>query len=599
MVDSKNSQRVIQLLQSKGLLSQEQGALILEKEEMYRSKLLKSRVGLGKRGAYVQSEITIVDIIDSLHIPLQNKRGCFLTEDIIMEEIAHDKGLPFMRIDPLKLDSDVVTRIVSKPYATKYQIVPIDLTGNLLSIATANPFAFEGIDGIRHSTKYDIRIVIATPSDIKKIITEFYGFKYSVAAAHQELTTQIDLGNLEQYVKLKSISELSATDQHVINAVEYLLHYAYAQRASDIHIEPKRDKGLIRLRIDGILHNVHKIPRVVHLAFISRIKTLARLDIAEKRRPQDGRIKTEKDGKEIELRVSTLPVAFGEKAVIRIFDPAILMQNIEDLGFYEREMQLFRTFIGAPYGLILVTGPTGSGKTTTLYSALKLLSSPEINITTIEDPVEMVYEEFNQVSVQPKIDVTFASSLRAILRQDPDIIMVGEIRDYETAEHAIQAALTGHLVFSTLHTNDSASSITRLVDLGVPPFLINSTLIGVVAQRLVRKICPHCAENYVLSEEECRMLGLDQTKVKGMPVAIGRGCSECRGTGYFGRTGLYEILEMTEKIKRMIEQKPAPDLLKKTARADGMVSLKEIAIKKLLSGITSFDEVVRVTGLIS
>lgn len=598
MTDPKSTRFVLDLLQATGLLSKEHAAEIVEKEESHRTKLIKARTVLAKRSGYVQSEVTIVDIIDSLHLPLLNRKNRFLTEEVIMEEIARAKGMPFMRIDPLKLDSDVVTRVVSKPYAVKYQLVPIDLTSNLLSVATSNPFQMEGIEGIRHSTKYDIRIVLATPSDIKKIITEFYGFKYSVAAAHHELTSQVDLGNLEQYVKLKSMAELSATDQHVINAVEYLLHYAYAQRASDIHIEPKRENGLIRLRIDGILHNVHKIPRPVHLAFVSRIKTLARLDIAEKRRPQDGRIKTEKDGKEIELRVSTLPVAFGEKAVIRIFDPAILMQEIEELGFYEREMQLFRTFIGAPYGLILVTGPTGSGKTTTLYSALKLLSSPEINITTIEDPVEMVYEEFNQVSVQPKIDVTFASSLRAILRQDPDIIMVGEIRDYETAEHAIQAALTGHLVLSTLHTNDSASSVTRLVDLGVPPFLVNSTLIGVIAQRLVRKICPHCAEKYVLSDEECRMLNIPPAKVKNMPVSIGRGCPECRGTGYFGRTGIFEVLEMSEKVKGLIEQKPAPDLLKKAARSEGMISLKECAIRKLLGGVTSFDEVVRVTGLL-
>ncbi|NLI30624.1 MAG: type II/IV secretion system protein [Nitrospiraceae bacterium] len=598
MTDPKSTKFVLDLLQAKGLLSKEHAAEIVEKEESHRTKLIKARTVLAKRSGYVQSEVTIVDIIDSLHLPLLNRKNRFLTEEVIMEEIARAKGMPFMRIDPLKLDSDVVTRVVSKPYAVKYQLVPIDLTANLLSVATSNPFQMEGIEGIRHSTKYDIRIVLATPSDIKKIITEFYGFKYSVAAAHHELTSQVDLGNLEQYVKLKSMAELSATDQHVINAVEYLLHYAYAQRASDIHIEPKRENGLIRLRIDGILHNVHKIPRPVHLAFVSRIKTLARLDIAEKRRPQDGRIKTEKDGKEIELRVSTLPVAFGEKAVIRIFDPAILMQEIEELGFYGREMQLFRTFIGAPYGLILVTGPTGSGKTTTLYSALKLLSSPEINITTIEDPVEMVYEEFNQVSVQPKIDVTFASSLRAILRQDPDIIMVGEIRDYETAEHAIQAALTGHLVLSTLHTNDSASSVTRLVDLGVPPFLVNSTLIGVIAQRLVRKICPHCAEKYVLSDEECRMLNIPPAKVKNMPVSIGRGCPECRGTGYFGRTGIFEVLEMSEKVKGLIEQKPAPDLLKKAARSEGMISLKECAIRKLLGGVTSFDEVVRVTGLL-
>ncbi|HMK44526.1 MAG TPA: GspE/PulE family protein [Dissulfurispiraceae bacterium] len=598
MADARITKFVLELLFSKGLLSREHAEDILAKEDQYRAKLIKSRTVLAKRSGYVQPEVTIVDIIDSLHIPLPGKKNRFLCEDIIMENIAQAKGVPFQRIDPLKLDSDVVTRVVSKPYAVKYQLIPIDLTGDVLTVATSNPFTQEGLEGIRHSITQSVRIVYATSSDIRKIITEFFGFKSSVAAAHIELTSQMDLGNLEQYVKLKSMAELSATDQHIINAVEYLLHYAYSQRASDIHIEPKRELSVIRLRIDGILHPVHKIPRAVHLAFVSRIKTLARMDIAEKRRPQDGRIKTDKDGKEIELRVSSLPVGFGEKIVIRIFDPGILMQEIEELGFFEREYQLFKSFIGAPYGLILVTGPTGSGKTTTLYSALRLLSSPEINITTIEDPVEMVYDEFNQVSVQPKIDVTFASSLRAILRQDPDIIMVGEIRDYETAEHAIQAALTGHLVFSTLHTNDASSSITRLVDLGVPPFLVSSTLIGVMAQRLVRKICPHCLEKYFLSDDECRMLGIAPATARLKQVAIGRGCPECRGTGYFGRTGIFEVLEISEKIKTALEQKPAPDVLKRIARAEGIVTLKDCAVRKLLECVTTFDEVIRVTGLL-
>ena len=595
-MDEKTKKLILQILSSAGLLSQEQISNILAKEEVYRCRLLKTKVG-ARRGKPMQPDISIIDIIDSLKIELPGHTDKFITEEVISLEIAKQQCLAFCKIDPLKLDSDVVTKFIPRPFAIKHQMVAVKQSGNTLTIATSDPFDREGIEAIRHTTGFDIEIAVSTKSDIQKIITEFYGFKSSVAAAHQELNANIDLGNLEQLVRLKSISELSATDKHIINAVEYLLHYAYAQRASDIHIEPKREYSSVRFRIDGILHIIHKIPKPVHLAFVSRIKTLARMDISEKRRPQDGRIKTEKDGKEIELRISTLPVAFGEKVVIRIFDPAILLQEIEQLGFFDRELDLFKSFIKASYGLILVTGPTGSGKTTTLYSALKKLSSPDVNITTIEDPIEMVYEEFNQTAIQAQIGVTFASSLRTILRQDPDIIMVGEIRDFETAENAIQSALTGHLVLSTLHTNDAPSSVTRLIDLGVQPFLINSTLIGVIAQRLVRKVCVHCAEQYDLSEDECRMLGITRDAVKGIPVSVGRGCPQCRGTGYFGRTGIFEVLEISEKIRKVVDEKAAPEVLRKIAKSEGFTTLRESGIKVLLKGLTTFDEIIRVTGI--
>lgn len=595
-MDKKTKKTVLQILYNAGLLSKEQIENILTKENVYRSRLQKSKVTGIRRGRFIQPDISVIDIIDSLKLKLPGSDNSYLTEDIMMQEISRHLGLPFLKIDPLKLDSDVVTRIIPRPYAIRHQMVPIKLLGNTLTIATSNPFENEGIEGIKQSRGYDVSMVISTKSEIQKIIMEFYGFRSSVAAANMELTSQLDLGNLEQYVKLKSISELSATDQHIINAVEYLLHYAYSQRASDIHIEPKRDYSLMRFRIDGMLHDIHRIPKPVHLAVVSRIKTLARMDIAEKRRPQDGRIKTDRDGEEIELRLSTLPVAFGEKVVIRIFDPNVLIQEIDKLGFLDRELNIFKSFVSAPYGLILVTGPTGSGKTTTLYSALKTLSTPDVNVTTIEDPVEMVYEEFNQTSIQPQIGITFASSLRTILRQDPDIIMVGEIRDYETAENAIQAALTGHLVLSTLHTNDAPSSIIRLLNLEVPSFLINSTLIGVVAQRLVRKVCNYCAEYYKLSEDECRVIGVNYDKVKNMPVSIGAGCPQCRGTGYFGRTGVFEVLDATEKIKAAIESNVTSDTIRKIARSEGFITIRECAINKMLRGITTFDEVLRVTG---
>lgn len=597
IMDGKAKKTVLTILQAAGLLSQEQADTIAAKEDVYRNRLRTIKPGGTKRGKPLQPDISLIEVIDSLKLRLPGNGNRFLTEEIIMEEVAKSLDIPFLKIDPLSLDSDVVTKPVPRMYAMRHQIVPVALSGNTLTIATADPFEREGIEGIRHTTGYDIEVVISTPSDIQKLITEFFGFKSSVAAANKELSASMDLGNLEQYVKLKSISELSSSDQHIINAVEYLLHYAYSQRASDIHIEPKRDHSLIRFRIDGVLHDIHKVPKQVHLAFVSRIKTLSRMDIAEKRRPQDGRIKTDKDGREVELRVSTLPVAFGEKVVIRIFDPTILIQTIDQLGFLEREQGLFKSFIEAPYGLILVTGPTGSGKTTTLYSALKILSTPEVNITTIEDPVEMVYEEFNQTSIQPQVGVTFSSVLRTILRQDPDIIMVGEIRDYETAENCIQASLTGHLVLSTLHTNDAPSSVTRLLNLGVPPFLINSTLIGVVAQRLVRKVCSYCAEQYFLTEGECRMLGLDYGTIKNKVVSMGNGCAQCRGTGYLGRTGIFEIMEFTDKIKAAVEEKSAPDTLRRIARTEGLTTLRECAIDILLKGLTTVDEIIRVTGV--
>lgn len=589
---------VLEILSKEGLLSKEQIDSIVLKEGILQARLQKSKTGTIKRGrGKIDSSVTIIDIIDSLKFSLPGKNNQYLTEEIIMEVIAKHLDLPFLRIDPLKLDSDVVTKVISRPYALKHMLVPIDLSGNTLTVATSNPFDREGIEGIERPTGFNVKLVVSPKSDIEKIITEFYGFKSSVAAAHKELTTGIDIGNLEQYVKLKTMSELEVTDQHIINAVEYLLHYAYSQRASDIHIEPKREVSLIRFRIDGILHNIHKIPKPVHLAMVSRIKTIARMDIAEKRRPQDGRIKTDYDGKELEHRVSTLPVAFGEKVVIRIFDPHVLMQDIDELGMLQRELRLFKSFIANPHGLILVTGPTGSGKTTTLYSALKTLSTSEVNVTTIEDPIEMIYERFNQTAVQPQIGITFASALRTILRQDPDIIMVGEIRDFETADNAIQAALTGHLVLSTLHTNDAPSSITRLLDLGVPSFLINSTLIGVVAQRLVRKVCTYCAEQYTISEEECSVLGINYEKARNVKLSIGSGCPQCRGTGYLGRTGIFEIMEVTDRIRAAIDDKAVPSVIKKIARSEGLVTLRECAIRKMLRGTTTFDEVIRVTGV--
>ncbi len=439
--------------------------------------------------------------------------------------------------------------------------------------------------------------VVASEPDILKALTEFYGLRHSVKRAEKDLNSGIDLGNLEQLSRMKSETEIESSDQHVVNAVEFMLQHAFESRASDIHIEPKREESLIRFRIDGVLHDIQRMPKVVHAAVTSRIKTMSRLDIAEKRRPQDGRVKMSRGGREIELRVSTLPVAFGEKLVMRIFDPQVVMQDLSGLGFYPDEMTTFNDFISRPHGIILVTGPTGSGKTTTLYSAMKTICTREINLTTIEDPIEMVYPDFNQTEVQLKVGITFAAALRHILRQDPDVIMVGEIRDDETAQYSIQAALTGHLVFSTLHTNDAASSISRLIDLGVERFLISSTVVGAMAQRLVRRICPHCITERHLEPEEITALRLAVPPGKRVKVKEGEGCFECRHTGYFGRTGIFEIMPIDEAVKNLIIQGSDAPEIKREAVKNGMRTLRQSALRKLAEGVTTFEEVVRVTGL--
>jgi general secretion pathway protein E len=396
--------------------------------------------------------------------------------------------------------------------------------------------------------------------------------------------------------ELKDVDELDASDRHVVAAVDYLLHYALDQRASDIHVEPRRVESLIRFRIDGTLHEIHRAPQGVHRAIVNRIKTLARMDIAERRLPQDGRIKTQREGRDVELRVSSLPVAFGEKVVIRIFDPDHFLRDLGELGMNEADHDLVRGLIAQPYGLILVTGPTGSGKTTSLYAALGALVSPDVNITTIEDPIEMVVEAFNQVQVQPKIDVTFSSALRHVLRQDPDVIMLGEVRDAETAQYAVQAALTGHLVLATVHTNDAPSAPARLLDLGVDAFLIASTLSGVIAQRLVRLVCDRCRSDRPLTADEMAALGLP---AGGGPVPIvghGEGCPTCRGTGRYGRTGVFEILRVTERIRRLIgAREPAAEIARQ-ARLEGMTTLRESALLKLARGQIPVEEVLHATA---
>jgi general secretion pathway protein E len=579
------------LLKNAGFIDDKQRAEADSVDRQFRSssKGSKSR---GEEDASAFKALVQMNLVDA------SGTGTRIDDLLLARLIAEEAQMPFFKIDPLKLNVELIEAKISRPFARKHKMVPVSVRDGKLIVAVVNPYDIHSIEEYRLIAGQEIELVVSAESDVMQVINEYYGFRASVTKAERDLSKgAIDLSNLEQYVKLKSGAEIETSDQHIINAVDYLLQHAYDSRASDIHVEPKREFAQIRFRIDGVLHEIQRVPKLVNLAVTSRLKTMCRMDIAEKRRPQDGRIKTEHEGQEIELRVSTLPTAFGEKVVMRIFDPEVLIQDLSGLGFYEDELKTFNDWIKRPHGIILVTGPTGSGKTVTLYSALKSVYTPEINITTIEDPIEMVWDEFNQTSVNHKLGITFPFALRTILRQDPDIIMVGEIRDEETAQNAIQAALTGHLVFSTLHTNDAASSITRLVDLGIQPFLISSTLIGTMAQRLLRKICNDFKRNRPLTMEEAGMLNLQAPAGRRIIVKEGAGCMRCRNTGYFGRTGIFEILPMDNSIRDLVDRKEDFLKIKDMAIKRGMRTLRQSALRKLAEGTTSFEEVIRVTGI--
>ncbi|MBL8507195.1 MAG: type II/IV secretion system protein [Chitinimonas sp.] len=504
-------------------------------------------------------------------------------------------GLAWFHIDPLKIDVASVSGVLSHGYASRYGILPIAVDATSATLATAEPFVRDWEDELSRILKREIKRVMANPEDIARFLPEFYNLSRFVKQAVAQSGTQNNLANFEQLVQLGRTGNVDANDHHIVALVDWLFQYAFTQRASDIHLEPRREAGHVRFRIDGLLHAVYQVPPTVMNALISRIKVLGRMDLAEKRRPQDGRVKTKTpDGREIELRLSTMPTAFGEKLVMRIFDPAILVRDFAALGFGPDEQQRWQSYVRQPHGIVLVTGPTGSGKTTTLYTTLKQLATEEVNVCTVEDPIEMIETSFNQMQVQPMIDLTFAEGVRTLLRQDPDIIMVGEIRDRETADMAIQAALTGHLVLSTLHTNDAPSAVTRLLELGVPPYLVSSTLVGVMAQRLVRTLCPHCKQPGTPLEAEWNALvapwkaALPKTAYKAV------GCLECRNTGFLGRIGLYEMLSISNELRRLVASVAHPGLIKEQAIKDGLKPLKLAGAQKIAAGLTTLEEVMKV-----
>jgi general secretion pathway protein E len=537
--------------------------------------------------------VSPLEVIASFRFPSRNPRREFIDDAELCEVFGDAAGIAFARIDPLKLDARVLASIVSRPFARKHLMVPIRKDGRRLTVAMVNPFDRAAINNLEHVTSAIVEPVLGLRVEILKTINEIFAFERSMQKAERMRSASLDIGNLEQLVDIGTDAELDSSDQHIIRAVDLLFQYAFEQRASDIHIEPKRDRALVRLRIDGRLHDTHSIPKQVFPGFVSRIKIMARLDIAEKRRPQDGRIKSTHRNTETELRVSTVPVAFGEKVVIRIFDPTVLLQKVADLGFTPQQQPAYERLLKRPHGIILVTGPTGSGKTTTLYSSLQAIASPEVNIVTIEDPIEMVHDPFNQIAVQEAAGVNFATALRSVLRQDPDVVMVGEIRDPETAQYAVQAALTGHLVFSTLHTNTAAGAITRLADLGIERFLVASTVIGLVAQRLLRMICSACGEPDTLSDDTLALLGLDAA-VDRSHLKRGAGCEKCRKTGYHGRTAAFEVMEIDDRLRGMIRDGADEGEIVRQARRDGTEPLMSNAVRKMLDGTTTSDEILRV-----
>jgi len=590
----------LEVLIRRKLLDSEQAADIDARRATLRSAVLKDKIGSVRSQAAARYNVTPAELVTAAALPHPENPKRRIGEDEIAQALAAEGGVEYRKIDPLKVDNDLVSKTFSRPFARHHAVIPVGYDGNALIIALTDPLDTGLRESLENTLQTELAFVVASKCDILTIIDRVYGFRSKVSEAEKELGDDAQGGGaLVQLVELRSNEELAASsDEHVVAAVDYLLNYAFEQRASDIHLEPRIEDAVVRFRIDGILHDIEVLPKTVHGAVTSRVKVMAGMNIAERRRSQDGRIKTHRSQREVELRVSSMATAFGEKIVIRVFDPSVLLAEMRDLGFSSAERERYEGWITCPNGLVLVTGPTGSGKTTTLYSTLRYLSGPEINITTVEDPIEMVDPRFCQVQVQPKVDITFSTALRTILRQDPDIIMVGEIRDADTAQMAVQAALTGHLVFSTVHTRNAAGAITRLIELGVEPFLLSSVLRGVIAQRLVRRICERCAVEGCLNPDQVAALGIKVAVERRdrLRVRWGEGCVECRHTGLYGRVGVFEMLDVGRRIRSLINDGKDANEICEAGRIEGMESLRDSAIRALAEGATTFEEVVRLTA---
>jgi general secretion pathway protein E len=545
-----------------------------------------------------QAESAQHPLVRLASVSMERQRdGKPLDIEALTQYLAERSGLAYLHIDPLKVDVGKVADTMSAVYAERHKVLPVQVTPTEVVVATADPFVTDWVAEVERQSRRTVRMVVANPLEIHRFTAEFFALAKSVRAAVKS-GGGTAAASFEQLVELgRNNKQLDANDQGVVQVVDWLWQYAFDQRASDIHLEPRREQGVIRFRIDGVLHPVYQMPMGVLSAMTARIKLLGRMDVVEKRRPQDGRIKTRNPrGDEIEMRLSTLPTAFGEKMVMRIFDPDTAVKDLDALGFSAHDAARWEQLVKRPHGIILVTGPTGSGKTTTLYSTLKRIATEEVNVSTVEDPIEMIEPSFNQTQVQQQLDFGFAEGLRALMRQDPDIIMVGEIRDLETADMAVQAALTGHLVFSTLHTNDAPSAVTRLMELGVPAYLINATLLGVLAQRLVRTLCKQCKVRDEGASRETVAEVVKPWQVNGgyrpfKPV----GCVDCRMTGFMGRSGLYELLTVSEAFKEKVNKEPVIDALRRQAVTDGMRPLRLAGAMKVAEGMTTLEEVLTAT----
>ena len=577
-------------------LTQMQIAKWLEQDGLLTEEQLRDVHTAGGRAPAEQHPLITVG---DLKLKSRDTPPVLLSMDWLTQWVARKTQLEYLHIDPLKIDFSKIADLMSTTYAARFRLLPIEVRADEVLIATSEPFLVEWVPEMERLLRRRIRRVMSNPVDITRYMAEFFMLARSVkgaaakggAAAQNSFEQLVELGNARA-----GGQQFDSNDAHIVQIVDWLWQYAFDQRASDIHLEPRRDQGVVRFRIDGVLHQVYQVPPGVLSAMTSRIKLLGRMDVVEKRRPQDGRIKTRTGaGNEVELRLSTLPTAFGEKLVMRIFDPDVVVKDFAELGFTEDDSTRWNAMTARPYGIILVTGPTGSGKTTTLYSTLKTLANEEVNVCTIEDPIEMVEPAFNQMQVQANIDLGFADGVRALMRQDPDIIMVGEIRDLETAEMAVQAALTGHLVLSTVHTNDAPSAVTRLLELGVPSYLINATVLGILAQRLVRILCPHCKTKAgeIDAETWNQMIApykSERPATSYRPV----GCLECRMTGFRGRTGIYELLEISTEIKKCVTGEPDVDKLREVGFRQGMRPLRVSGAMKVAQGVTTFEEVMKV-----
>lgn len=550
---------------------------------------------LGTNRSREESLLHPITYVSRQKLPNRKKPGKHLDELTLTNWLSEKSKIPLFHIDPMKVPVAEAAEIMSYQFAKRHGLLCVGVNREAVTVAVTQPWMSDWESQLAQTVRQVIKTVVCVPSDIEKYRIEFYSLASSVSRAESGGGRVSGVGNFEQLLELGSLKDPEANDQHIVNIVDWLLQYAFDQRASDIHMEPRREFARMRFRIDGVLHNIYEFPSTVATAIVSRLKILGRMNVAEKRKPQDGRVKTKRpDGSEAELRLSTMPTAFGEKLVMRIFDPDVLLKTFDELGLAGDDYARWQSMVAKPHGILLVTGPTGSGKTTTLYSSLRALATDEVNVSTIEDPIEMVEEAFNQTQVQHNIDFDFAAGVRTLMRQDPDIIMVGEIRDLETAKMAVQAALTGHLVLSTLHTNDSPAAITRLLDLGVPGYLIKSTVLGIMAQRLVRTLCKHCKKEAEITDKDWEALVKPWKVSKPAKVFEPEGCLECRNTGYLGRQGIYEILMLSEKVQAHITDNSDLNALKNTAMREGMRTLRLSGAQKVAAGVTTMAEVLRV-----